>query len=93
VCLIARQTQRPAAWSSASNNVASIFQIGQWMLHKLPLTPQSAFQAVVDLSVAWDGNWGCVSQPAVPAFESIRTSTSTRTAAADHPTCRCTRAT
>jgi hypothetical protein len=58
VCLIARQTQRPAAWSSASNNVASIFQIGQWMLHKLPLTPQSAFQAVFDLSVAWDGNWG-----------------------------------
>jgi hypothetical protein len=56
--LIARQTHRPCAWSSASKNLASIFQIGQMMLHKLQLTPQAAFQAVVDQFVEPQGNWG-----------------------------------
>jgi hypothetical protein len=56
--LIAQQTCTPAAWGSARKNFASIFQIGQLMIHKLPISPQASLQAVLELSLGLEGNWG-----------------------------------
>jgi hypothetical protein len=56
--LIAQATLKPSAWSSASKNISSIFQIGLLMLHKLSVRPQAAFAAVLELSESLGGNWG-----------------------------------
>lgn len=56
--LIAKATLKPSAWSSSSKTTTSIFQIGLLMLHKLRVTPQAAFLAVLELSQELGGNWG-----------------------------------
>lgn len=56
--LIARATCKPSAWSSASKDHSSLFQIGLNMLHKLPLSPHAAFKAVLQLSESTAQKWG-----------------------------------
>jgi len=56
--LIARQTCRPSAWSSASKDQSSLFQIGLIMLNKIPASPQTAFQALLALTETVAQKWG-----------------------------------
>jgi hypothetical protein len=56
--LIARQTCRPSAWSSASKDQSSLFQIGLIMLNKIAVSPQTAFQALLALSETVAQKWG-----------------------------------
>ncbi len=55
---IARATCRPCAWSSASKDQSSLFQIGLLMLHKINTSPQTAFNALLALSETVSANWG-----------------------------------
>ncbi|HVT87410.1 MAG TPA: IS4 family transposase [Tepidisphaeraceae bacterium] len=56
--LIARATFAPSAWSSASKDASSLFQIGLSMLHKLNVSPPAAFNALLELSQTIAQKWG-----------------------------------
>jgi hypothetical protein len=56
--LIGQAKLKPSAWSSCSKNVSSIFQIGMHLLHRLALSPNAAFNAVLELSESLRGKWG-----------------------------------
>ena len=56
--LIAKATCSPSAWSSASKDHSSLFQIGLIMVHKLPVHPHAAFAAVLQLSLMVAEKWG-----------------------------------
>jgi hypothetical protein len=55
---IARATCKPSAWSSASKDPCSLFQIGLIMLHKIDASPQAAFNALLVLSETVAQKWG-----------------------------------
>ena len=55
---IARQTCRPSAWSSASKDQHSLFQIGLLMVHTIHASPQAAFNALLTLSETVSQKWG-----------------------------------
>jgi hypothetical protein len=56
--LIARATCRPSAWSSASRDHSSLFQIGLIMIHKIHASPPAAMDAVFQLSQTVAAKWG-----------------------------------
>jgi hypothetical protein len=56
--LIAQGRFKPSTWSSSSKNQSSVFQIGLWMLNRLPVRPTQAIAAVWRLSETVGGNWG-----------------------------------
>jgi hypothetical protein len=56
--LIARATCRPSAWSSATKDQSSLFQIGLIMLNKINASPQAAFNALLALSETVAQKWG-----------------------------------
>ncbi len=55
---IAQATCRPSAWSSASKDQSSLFQIGLIMHHKINASPQTAFRALLALSETVAQKWG-----------------------------------
>lgn len=56
--LIARATWSPAAWSSSSQDTASLFQIGMLLGPRLAVHPSRVFDAVFRLSETVAGKWG-----------------------------------
>ena len=56
--VMARATCRSSAWSSASKDASSLFQIGLIMLTKINASPPAVFQALLELSETVAQKWG-----------------------------------